>query len=382
MTKSNFSIQKMFRTQAANLRSVLRQFTQRTRALFIRGNSPVLDKTLILHIGMHKTGTTSIQRCYRNFDDGRRRYLDLGPMPNHSIPIFSLYTESINDYDALQNQLLTTEQTGKALARWKNHLRHEFDTHDRSVYIMSGEDIGLLSDAGKAALIADMQQEVDNIRVIMYVRRPLSFVVSAVQERIKNGNCAAITTPIAVGYARRASAFQALLGRSSVEIYEYEKVSQSSNGVLDHFSQLLELHPPNTHAATNQRLNEPVVKLLFLLNRLNLTLTSPARREVTRILGGLYMGASELDVKAFEETFVVTEKDVALMVEHHIQMEQQKADRNAVHELDRYLADISTVDLDPLSNHLDSIGISPGEHNASALLSALCAQVISAADRI
>ena len=324
---------------------------------------------LIIHVGMHKTGTTSIQRSLKGYDDGQTRYLDLGPMANHSIPVFSLYTEDLSGYQSLQSQGLSAKQTKRAVNTWKRKLHSEFQNHNRATYIMSGEDIGFISYEGKARLITDMRCRVSDIRVVMYARRPLDFVVSAIQERIKNGHCDAITSPVRVGYARYGSAFQALLGKHKVAIFEFEKARESQNGVLGHFSELLQLQPPSFISEQNARLNEPIVKLLLLLNRLKIELPRVKRWEIVGRLRQLYAGGNELDVTAFEKTFIVSEQDVSLMEDHQIELKRCKADRKAVANLAHYLMDVSTVDLAPLKEYVGSTESS----DAPALLSALCA---------
>jgi hypothetical protein len=339
------------------------------RQLLISQTNQTPVSELIIHVGMHKTGTTSIQRSLQGYDDGQTRYLDLGPMANHSIPVFSLYTEDLSDYRALQSQGLSAKQTERAVNDWKHKLHSEFQNHKRATYIMSGEDIGFISDEGKERLVTDMRCRVSDIRVVMYARRPLDFVVSAIQERIKNGHCDAITSPVRVGYARYCSAFQALLGKHKVAVFEFEKACEAQNGVLGHFSELLQLQPPSLVSEQNVRLNEPIVKLLFLLNRSKIELTRVKRLKIIGTLQRLYAGGNELDVTAFEKTFVVSEQDASLMEDHQIEVKRCKADRKAVANLAHYLTDVSTVDLAPLKEYVGSTESS----DAAAVLSALCA---------
>ncbi len=46
----------------------------------------------IIHIGMHKTGSTSIQKSLDGFHDQEFFYAHLGNTPNHSLAIFSLFS--------------------------------------------------------------------------------------------------------------------------------------------------------------------------------------------------------------------------------------------------------------------------------------------------
>ena len=48
-------------------------------------------KRCIIHIGMHKTGSTSIQRSLQGYRDDRFQYARLGKTANHSLAMYSLF---------------------------------------------------------------------------------------------------------------------------------------------------------------------------------------------------------------------------------------------------------------------------------------------------
>ncbi len=50
-------------------------------------------KTCIIHIGIHKTGSTSIQESLQGFYNDIFYYANLGPS-NHSEPIYCLFSEN------------------------------------------------------------------------------------------------------------------------------------------------------------------------------------------------------------------------------------------------------------------------------------------------
>lgn len=52
---------------------------------------------ITLHIGMHKTGSSSIQLALAGFDDGNTTCPDLG-YENHSIPFYTAYSENHQKY--------------------------------------------------------------------------------------------------------------------------------------------------------------------------------------------------------------------------------------------------------------------------------------------
>jgi hypothetical protein len=47
---------------------------------------------VILHIGMQRTGSSSIQKTLAGFYDGRTRYARLGFLPNHSLAMMHIFS--------------------------------------------------------------------------------------------------------------------------------------------------------------------------------------------------------------------------------------------------------------------------------------------------
>ena len=54
--------------------------------------------TCIIHVGMHKTGTTSIQQSLNGYSDDEFYYARLGQGANHSLPMFSLFSPAPEEY--------------------------------------------------------------------------------------------------------------------------------------------------------------------------------------------------------------------------------------------------------------------------------------------
>ena len=48
----------------------------------------------VIHIGMHKTGSTSIQHSLAALDDENHYYAQITGAPNHSVPVFSAFSAS------------------------------------------------------------------------------------------------------------------------------------------------------------------------------------------------------------------------------------------------------------------------------------------------
>ena len=50
-------------------------------------------RSCIIHIGMHKTGTTSIQLSLHRFVDKRFFFADLDKVFNHSLAVYSIFAD-------------------------------------------------------------------------------------------------------------------------------------------------------------------------------------------------------------------------------------------------------------------------------------------------
>ena len=152
------------------------------------------EKRIFLHVGFHKTATTSFQStCLRNHEtlkaQGFNYPLFEAPeagqncIENHSIPIFSAFTSSPSKYhinvmwgitrqDELNQSYLKT--LDKALS----------GTHD---VILSGEDISRLQESELRSLIDYIQPYSDNVIILACVRSPYSFHCSNIQTCIRFG---------------------------------------------------------------------------------------------------------------------------------------------------------------------------------------------------
>ncbi|WP_417223679.1 hypothetical protein [Amphritea sp.] len=149
-------------------------------------------KRFILHLGFHKTATSSIQRTlssnkdlldelgffYPIFFRGSRCII------NHSIPFYSVYSEkpelyhvNIRNGDS-QNIVSVNEE-------YSSKIDEVLDCNKN--VIISGEDISILSKSALENIKCKIQEKGFSLEVYCFVRRPYSFTCSALQERIKNG---------------------------------------------------------------------------------------------------------------------------------------------------------------------------------------------------
>lgn len=190
-------------------------------------------KRIILHAGLHKTGTTAIQQTlaasnqilqsqgwkYPVFTDGVR-----GRIVNHSNPLYTLFCDNPDGY--LPN--LTAGIDGEVARQgFANQLRDELNGEFN--LILSGEDVSSLPGTALAKLAETLSGH--ELLVIVVVRETYSTFVSTLQHRIHRGvHGFRFEVPsLAQNCTRLASVFPGL------RFLSYEKSCMSSGGLFSAF---------------------------------------------------------------------------------------------------------------------------------------------------
>ncbi|MBY0334491.1 MAG: hypothetical protein K2X49_27860 [Acetobacteraceae bacterium] len=148
-------------------------------------------RTLFLHVGMHKTGTTSIQQTLHAHQAALREaglswFADAEP--NHSRVVFSAFTGAphlyhVNRRHGLHRPADAAQHAAESRARLTAFLHGA----PGPGLILSGEDIGMLGEAPIRRMLAAFRPHVERIVVIGMVRPPRGFIASAIQQRIRGG---------------------------------------------------------------------------------------------------------------------------------------------------------------------------------------------------
>lgn len=148
-------------------------------------------RTLFLHVGMHKTGTTSIQQTLHAqaapLQEAGFSWFPAAE-PNHSRAVFSAFTDQPHLYHVNRRHGLHRPAEAAAYAAaCRDRLSAFLAGAPGPGLILSGEDIGMLGEAGIRRMLAAFRPLVDRIEVIGMVRPPRAFIASAIQQRIRGG---------------------------------------------------------------------------------------------------------------------------------------------------------------------------------------------------
>jgi hypothetical protein len=204
-------------------------------------------KRIILHAGLHKTGTTAIQETlatgnealisqgwkYPIFTDGAQ-----AKIVNHSSVLYTLFCDDPGSY--LPNLIAGVDgETARQL--FKEQLQAELESEYN--LILSGEDVSALPEHGLRKL-SDALAEYE-LEVIVFVREAYSYLCSHLQHRIHRGmHGIQLGMPSLRRHcARLARVFP------NIQFLSYEQARSSSGGFFATFMSACGLDPSRLEAS-------------------------------------------------------------------------------------------------------------------------------------
>jgi hypothetical protein len=213
-------------------------------------------KEIFLHIGIHKTATTTIQRTlysehsilvkegilYPKFNIGE------DPIDNHSIPFYSLFCNNPKEYHINIRKGITTDESIKKLhLDYRNQFEKQIANFHGETLTISGEDISLLSKNElvklKSYLIKITHPNV-NIRVILMCRHPVSWFRSVLQTRVKTRGITIKKQTVNLllqshMYRNLIQIISEVFGQDSISVLRYEDIILHTYGPTGAFLEII-----------------------------------------------------------------------------------------------------------------------------------------------
>lgn len=139
-------------------------------------------RTCYIHIGMHKTGTSSVQVSMAGYDDGRLAYLRLSD-PNHSYDLMDMF---LDEGRAAGWQPIPGGSLEAQRRRLFSEVEAQFAGNQKS-FVISGEGLSLRFPPSRIeTLCRYLRGHFERLVVIAYLREPYSFMASFMQELSKH----------------------------------------------------------------------------------------------------------------------------------------------------------------------------------------------------
>lgn len=223
-----------------------------------------MRKRVIVHIGMHKTGSTTIQASFSGYDRDRTVYADLGPW-NHSIVFRTAFDPDPMAYGV--HRMARRSEADVARRRSRNRQMIERQVRrDADVVIFSGEDISMMPPEGVQDMSAFLSRLGADVEIVGYARDPVTYAGSMLLEQLKGGiPLDRLPWP---HYRHRFEKFLDTFGPEKVDIRAYDPKSFPDGDVVLDFAAAIGVQAPEKRPSRlNTRLSHEAANVLFAINR-------------------------------------------------------------------------------------------------------------------
>ena len=224
-------------------------------------------KECIVHIGMQKTGSSSIQRTLQErLESETFFYLDLA-LPNHSIPLVSLFRSNkmLNFHKKLNR---TVDDIVKYNQSIKDSLIKNIQTSKYPIMIISGETIPSLSKSELEEFRDFFSFYFEKITIISYVRTPKSYIESLFQQRVKGGIGKFNIEKYYPYYRNGFEKFDLVFGSKNVRLFKFDPKSFPNGNVVMDFCNRLGINMKVEETIrVNDSLSKEAISLLYIYRK-------------------------------------------------------------------------------------------------------------------
>jgi hypothetical protein len=239
----------------------------------------------VLHMGMMKTGTSSIQKSLKGFTDSSFVwYEDRKGRANHSPAIFGIVgaVKPSRKRRRIEPEFEAPQRVDRAIR----------SLGGRSL-VMSGEGMRLLASPQIQELAAYFRSRVAKLTVVGYVRPPVGFRTSLAHATM-GGKLTSLTLGNkSTGYRDTFEKFDNVLGRENVLLWKFDPKSFPAGCVVQDFCARLGIDfPAERIVRANESLSREAVALLYTYRKFGAelgskTMGNPQRLELVQRLAGI-----------------------------------------------------------------------------------------------
>jgi hypothetical protein len=212
-----------------------------------------------LHIGMHKTGSTTLQKSLGSVaHPAGWKYLAVGGSFNMGGAMHLMFATNPHENFWLKMRGFTAEEVAAKGINMRSKLAKLIKESSEENLIISGEALCAIDKNGITAIHDFLKPLCDEICVIGYVRDPIEFKVSFFQQRLKVRNIKFQLKNFRSKYRERFEKFDEVFGQENVLLRKFDPASFTNNCIVSDFCEQIGIQGPDWNSVV--RLNESLCR--------------------------------------------------------------------------------------------------------------------------
>ncbi len=212
-----------------------------------------------IHVGMHKTGSTSIQaNLGRHKHPVGWRYLKMSGSVILGQSLYAMFGNNPQDFHMYAKRGLTPEQLAKKRGLLLRQFERMIRKSKEETLILSSELLSVMDKSEIQTLRDFLAPLVDDIRVVAYVRSSPGFRTSWFQQLVKHGRGHFNIKKIRPNYRKRLEKFDEVFGRKNVKLCLFNPAALAKGCIVTDFCGQIGITPPAPEQIT--RANESLTK--------------------------------------------------------------------------------------------------------------------------
>jgi hypothetical protein len=194
-----------------------------------------MTRTCFVHIGMHKSGSTAIQTAFDGYDDGKTKMLQVGH-PNHSLFLLTLFSTTAMREEAGRQIGVQVESLDTYARSLRDAIIAQFQD-GKANFVISGEELSARLTGQEVANVKTfLSAWFDDIRIIVYLRDPVSYMRSAFQQVARGSAIAFDFELVQPNYRKRIADWIEVFGRDKVCAVPYDRKAFVEGSIIHDFA--------------------------------------------------------------------------------------------------------------------------------------------------
>src|SRR5688572_5656150 len=141
----------------------------------------------IIHVGMRKTGTTSIQQSLYRYADGDFVYADINGHPNHGGALYSVFARDPSRLGYHRRSRRSASDIRVYTEQAARGLKRSIEEAAGRTMILSGEVCSYLFARDELSRLRDyFLGSFGQVDIVAYIRPPAGYITSNFQQRVKD----------------------------------------------------------------------------------------------------------------------------------------------------------------------------------------------------